>query len=111
MKVKIFILAFVFLFIYSCSSSNCDDEMDRIKGQYGEPEEVNTYSSEGYYSQSWWYWSQGINFDFTWGSNVDGGCDMSTYTFDPISADATAEEKAAVKATLLDRQISLKGIY
>ena len=110
MKIKIFILTFVCLFFYFCSS-NCDDEMDSIRGSYGEPEEVSTYSSEGYNSQSWWYWSQGINFDFTWGSSVDGDCDMSTYTFDPISADATAEEKAGIKATLLDRQIFLKGIY
>ena len=110
MKVKIFILTLACLFIYSCSS-NCDDEMDSIRGSHGGPEEISTYSSEGYSSETWWYWSKGISYTFKWGSSIEGDCDISTYTFDPISADATAEEKASIKATLLDRQIFLKGIY
>lgn len=107
-----FFLIFVCLFILSCSSLfNCENEMDDIRARYGEPEEVNTYSSDGYYSEDWWYWSKGINYTFAWGSLVEGDCDVSTYTFDPISADATAEQKAGIKATLINRQISLKGIY
>ena len=110
MKIKIFALTLIFLFFYFCSS-NCDDEMDQIRGTYGEPEEINTYSSSDYSSETWWYWSKGISYTFKWGSLIDGDCDMSTYTFDPISADATAEQKAAIKTTLLNRQISLKGVY
>ncbi len=110
MRAKIFILALACLFIYSCSL-NCDSEMDDIQGRYGQAEEKSTYSSEGYYSETWWYWSKGVSYTFTWGSSVKGACDMSTYTFDPISSNATAEQKASIKATLIDRQITLRGIY
>lgn len=41
------------------------DERIDIRVEYGEPEDVYTYSSEDYWSESWWYWSQGIQFTFT----------------------------------------------
>ena len=110
MKVRIFILTFVCVLFYFCSS-NCDSEMDDIEGTYGKAEETSSYSSEGYHSETWWYWSKGVSYTFTWGSSIEGDCDMSTYTFSPISADATAEQKSSIKSTLIDRQISLKGIY
>lgn len=40
------------------------DEREDIRIEYGEPEDVYTYTSEDYWSESWWYWSQGIEFDF-----------------------------------------------
>lgn len=40
------------------------DERIDIRAEYGEPEDVYTYSSEDYWSESWWYWSKGIEFDF-----------------------------------------------
>lgn len=63
---------------------DCDDEMDDVRAERGAPEEVNTYDSGDYHSVDWWYWSQGINYTFTWGENVHN-CDVSTYTFDPIN--------------------------
>ncbi len=110
MKSKMFILIFICLFVYSCSS-NCDSKMDDIVGRYGKAEERSSYSSTGYFSETWWYWSKGLSFTFTWGSTVTGACDMSKYEFDPISAFASVQEKASIKATLINRQISLKGIY
>lgn len=61
----------------------CAPEMDEVRAAMGLPEEVNTYSSDGYYNVDWWYWSRGWERSFTWGSYVTG-CDISTYTFDPI---------------------------
>jgi len=99
MRIKILILMFVCLLVYFCSPSNCEDDMSDVKRKHGQPEEINSYSSEGYYSQDWWYWSKGINYTFTWGSLVKEGCEISTYTFTPIPVDATDEEKADVKST------------
>lgn len=62
----------------------CTDEMDETRAAHGPPEEVNTYSSRGYNSESWWYWSQGYQRRFAWGSSVRYGCSTSTYTFSPI---------------------------
>lgn len=70
-----------------CSVEPCDctAKKEDVKEKYGNPEEVNTYTSDGYNSDSWWYWSKGISYTFTWGSIVDGCCDMSVYTFSPIT--------------------------
>lgn len=40
------------------------DEREDVRIEYGEPEDVYTYISDDYWSESWWYWSQGIEFDF-----------------------------------------------
>jgi hypothetical protein len=63
---------------------NCDDEIDDAVNSLGPPEEVNKYDTEdGYHSWDYWWWSKGINYSFTWGTNVSG-CEVSTYTFEPI---------------------------
>jgi len=80
---KLLFLVFIFLFLLSCESQNCDDKKSEIRSKYGSPEEVSTYDSEGYHNEDWWYWSKGIEYSFTWGTNVDG-CEVSKYTFDPI---------------------------
>lgn len=61
----------------------CKDRMDEVTAARGSPEEVNTYTSGGYQSHDWWYWSQGYEVTFTWGTYVTG-CEVSVYTFDPI---------------------------
>lgn len=63
----------------------CDEAMSETQAKYGTPEEVNTYTTSGYNSQTWWYWSQGLSVGFVWGSDVSRwSCDLSYYTFDPI---------------------------
>ena len=82
-NISVLFLTFILFYLIIGCSSNCDKEMDKVRSKYGAPEEKNTYSSSGYHSETWWYWSKGISYTFSWGENVDG-CDKSTYTFDPI---------------------------
>ncbi|MEE8578062.1 MAG: hypothetical protein V3T31_12475 [candidate division Zixibacteria bacterium] len=93
MKLSVLILLVASMGFVRCSDDNCDDKMAETRTSNGEPEEVQTYDSGDYHSVSWWYWSQGVNYDFTWGENVDG-CEVSRYTFDPIESDS---EKAAAR--------------
>lgn len=83
--IRLFSLIF-FVLLTSCSvfePDNCDDEMKKVTNRHGAPEEINKYSSDGYYNYDYWYWSKGIEYSFTWGKNVTG-CKVSTYTFSPI---------------------------
>ena len=96
-KSMIIFLCLLCLVFVSCSS-NCDDKMSETRSRYGSPEEVNSYSSGGYNSVDWWYWSKGIEFGFTWGKNVDG-CQVSTYTFNPIGGVVTDDIRAMVEDT------------
>jgi hypothetical protein len=64
-------------------TGDCAEEMDEVRTSLGPAEEINTYSSSGYYSHDWWYWSRGVEYTFTWGSYVTG-CEVSRYTFSPI---------------------------
>ena len=96
---RIIILLFLVcvMFAGSCSS-NCDDKMGETRSRYGSPEEVNSFSADGYHSVDWWYWSKGVEFGFTWGNNVDG-CQVSTYTFEPIGDVITDDIRAMVGET------------
>ncbi len=67
--------------IFSC---HCNDEIDDLIADHGNPEEINKYDSKGYHSHTYWYWCKGFSRTFTWGSNVKGCCEVSTYTFSPI---------------------------
>ena len=64
-------------------SCDCKDEMADDKSKYGSPEEVSSYDSGDYHSVSCWWWSKGVNKTYTWGGSEC--CDVSTYTFDPIT--------------------------
>ncbi len=96
MRNKILILGLICLFIYSCVC-NCDKDMDEVRSTRGAPEETSSYDSTGYHSVDWWYWSQGICYTFTWGSNIDECCEVSTYRFDPISINSSKELKNKIK--------------
>lgn len=63
---------------------NCNDEMNNCTANHGDPEEINKYDSGDYHSWTFWYWCQGFSMTFTWGTNVEGCCETSTYTFSPI---------------------------
>jgi hypothetical protein len=70
----------------------CDDDCEAAKSETrslrGQPEEIDKYSTSGYHYEGWWYWSQGYEKSFTWGSSVSGCCDTSEYTFTPIGGPA-----------------------
>ena len=79
-----FMLIIFSLFLISCDC-DCTEAMDKTRAKYGAPEEISTYKSSGYNTETWWYWSKGRSYTFAWGSNVDECCDKSTYTFSPIN--------------------------
>ena len=68
---------------FTAGSANCDDELSDARFKHGGPEEINTYTSRGFNSIDYWWWSKGLNMSFSWGSNV-AGCDVTVYTFPPI---------------------------
>lgn len=109
MRTKIILLIFLCLYLSCCIfKCNCDNEMEDIRNQYGKPEEVESYSSSEYQSETWWYWSKGISYTFTWGSSVKGHCELSKYTFTPIPLDSSKEEKSKTKnfMRLVEREIN-----
>ena len=85
MKLLLMVLSFGLLL--GCSDSggdaNCDSQMKKYRNDWGTPEEVNKYDSDGYHNWDYWYWSDGRQVSFTWGTDVQG-CEVSTYTFSPI---------------------------
>jgi len=99
MKKLFFIIPlFVILIFFISCVCNCDNEMDSKRKEYGNPEEVDSYTESGYHSETWWYWSKGISFTFTWGEGVEGCCKVSTYTFSPIPADSSWEVKEKIRS-------------
>lgn len=65
------------------SDADCSPEIAQVVGERGDPEEIRRYDTHNYHSHTYWYWQQGISVTFKWGSIVDG-CEVSTYTFEPI---------------------------
>lgn len=61
--------------------TDCRSPMDDTRSSNGVAEEVQNFSSDGYNSETWWYWTKGISYTFTWGTSA---CKVSTYTFSPI---------------------------
>ena len=99
MKNLVFMLMIVatMALFAGCSECDCSGAMADCKKNNGEPEEIDTFSSDGYNSVDYWYWTRGVQYGFTWGTYVSGCCDESVYTFDPIGANATDEEKAIAR--------------
>jgi hypothetical protein len=62
---------------------SCWEAMQEERTDIGPQEEVDRYDSSDYHSHTWWYWSRGWSLTFTWGSFAYG-CDISTYSFEPI---------------------------
>ena len=104
MKKLLLTLIVLTAFFIGCDFS-CDDEKNDIRNQYGEPEEISSYSSGGYTSTDWWYWSKGIEFTFT--EQRSELCEVSTYTFSPIYK-LSEDKKKEVCATkvLVNKQQS-----
>lgn len=101
MKTKlllVIVFTALFMLIYGCTDYNCDEEMQEAKSRYGPPEEVNTYDSGDYHSVDYWWWSKGVNKGFTWSKDQD--CEVSTYTFEPIT-DLSEENKAKARRDMI----------
>lgn len=94
---KIIIILLTLLTFYACEEQNCDDEMKDARRKYGDPEEIERYDSADYHSVDYWWWSEGYEMTFTWGENVDG-CEVSTYSFDPITTSITDKIRNKVES-------------
>lgn len=82
------------------TKSIAKDVRNDVRADRGDPEDIRTYSSVGYWSETWWYWKQGISYTFKMVTRKEGsssgGCNPtnaihytdvvidSTYTFSPI---------------------------
>ena len=68
-----------------CSNlCNCKDEQKKVRKKYGDPEEITTYRTNDYNdykSDSWYYYSRGRSYTFTWGAG-ECDCDKVTHTFE-----------------------------
>lgn len=91
---------FILLFIAGCKT-NCDDEKSDVRSKYGAPEEINTYSSSGYSSETWWYWKKGVSFTFM--TTPQKACEESKYTFSPVRSPSEAE-KRKIKLRLINKK-------
>ena len=65
---------------------DCDDERADLVAHHGQPQDVDSYSSSGYNSITYWYWVRGFARTFRWGSSVSEGCEISDYRFTPIGS-------------------------
>ncbi len=56
--------------LFGCSTRTEDkfvtgtDARTQIQSQKGTTEDINTYESGSYWSESWWYWTKGIEYTF-----------------------------------------------
>jgi len=85
------------LFLVVSCFWDTEDARDDVRKKYGPPEEVSTYTSGNYATETWWYWCQGISFTFKRESGCGGYSwyKHSTYTFSPICSAVAEEEKEA----------------
>lgn len=105
-NMKSFTIIIVACLVIVGCTTDCKDQMHDTRLAKGEPEEITTYDSRGYHNESWWYWTKGVNFDFTWGKDVDG-CQVSRYTFPPIKpVTAAGKIEAQTARVLVERYIS-----
>ncbi len=95
--MKLFIIILICILFLSCSKEDnpfstkynpCRERMDQARRELGEPEDIYKLDSSGYKSESWWWWTKGLSYTWSWGSNVKG-CQKTTYKFDPIGKEAT----------------------
>ena len=94
-------IALALLFMAGCSNDDCEDQIKDITNKYGKAEEVNTYNSGDYHNMDLWYWSKGFQYSFTWGNDIKG-CEVSKYTFTPITKTAISD---SIKTVVNDSMI------
>lgn len=82
-KINMTAMIGAFALLIGCGGGDppCEDQMNDIRSKLGEPSDITRYSSSGYTSTVWSYWSRGISYTFTESSS----CDVSTFEFTPFS--------------------------
>lgn len=70
---------------WECESRTFEKASQSYFDKYGDPEDVNEYTSHDpyYHIIDWWWWSKGFMVSFEWIACV-GWEVASTYSFDPI---------------------------
>ncbi len=105
------------------------DARVQVKAQQGTPEDVNTYDSGTYWSESWWYWTRGIEYTFTKRERIEeaksregflGLTELttkthygdividSTYTFNPITAPLKGSKNLSMSMPKLPQNYEYK---
>lgn len=76
--------------LYGCDAvedfwgaADCDDEQDSDIQARGQPDDVDTYFSDGWSSEIYLWRTQGVRITYSWGDSLDN-CQRSTYTFTPF---------------------------
>ena len=83
------LLLFYLMILGGCDGSSmfimygCTGEIEELKSNRGDPEEIEKYDLENYHAWTFWYWSEGFAMTFTWGTGVVG-CTTSQNIFFPI---------------------------
>jgi len=95
--MKILLLASLIIVMLFVGCYDCDGEMKDVRNTYGAPEETSTYSSDGYNSTSWWFWSKGVEYTFIEYNGEE--CEVSKYTFTPINKAVSSEMKIKIDET------------
>jgi hypothetical protein len=84
-QISFILFVSIILILTSCSifkEKTCESEMEKLRANLGEPEEITTTSSPRLESEDWYYYSQGVSYTFTWGESI-GGCEITVRTFTP----------------------------
>jgi len=133
MRIVYSVLFCMLLGIVSCSKSedvyrNGTDARVQVKSERGTCTDINTYESGSYWSESWWYWSQGIEYTFSKSERIEESKTQSgltttttkthymdividsTYVFTPTSAPQKTANSIKSKETKLRDYIYIEPV-
>jgi hypothetical protein len=63
-------------------SGDCGYQMDDLRDERGNPQDIETLSSGAFHTQTWWYRQDGFSRTFTWDGST-GSCVTTDATFTP----------------------------
>ena len=67
---------------FDWDDDDCDEEIDRTRDRYGEPDEIESRHSDDERSLTYIYRCRGFSKTFRWGRHIVG-CETRTRTFEP----------------------------
>lgn len=71
------LILFSLLFLSGCSREDSDeyrqgiDSRIAVRNLNGNPDDIFTYDSTYYWSQTWWYWCKGVEYSFTKSERIE----------------------------------------
>lgn len=61
-----FFILFIMTGCYVGAERDCEKAMNMVEENMGIPEEITVYDLGDYYDHTWWYWTKGVMWIFTW---------------------------------------------